>query len=148
MIYIVQAENGFIKIGSASNPVYRFSALQFASPVQLRLIAILPGSYKEERALHVRFEKSRRHNEWFAPDGPVVQFLAEVWGHGLDAVQDWVTDFELLRRTREEVARARRIGSHKRNWADPEFRARQKEYREFWRASRDRLRIASSTEAA
>lgn len=130
MIYVIQAENGAIKIGSTANPKYRFSALQFASPLQLRLIAILPGSSREERSLHAKFEKSRRHNEWFAPDVEIVRFVGEVWGHGLDRVEEWITDFSELRRTRKEVSRTRRQAAHKRNWSDPDFRARQAEARQ------------------
>lgn len=108
MIYVVQAENGYIKIGSSSNPLVRLDTMQFASPLQLRLIAIFPGDYREERKLHDRFEKSRRHNEWFAADKDVIQFTAEVWGRGLPEVEEWVTDFSLLRQTKKQASAARR----------------------------------------
>ena len=137
MIYVIQAENGVIKIGNAQNPFYRFQTLLFGSPLQLRLVAVLPGDFRGERELHKRFEKSRRHNEWFAPDGDVLQFLAEVWGQGLGSVEDFVTDFEEVRRTKKEVSAAKRRLSHLKNWSDPEYRTRQTMWREQLRKTRN-----------
>lgn len=108
MIYVIQAENGYVKIGSSQMPFVRMDAMQFASPLQLRLIAIFPGDYRDERKLHDKFASSRRHNEWFAADGEVVKFVAEVWGRGLPLVEDWVTDFDLLRQTKKQASVARR----------------------------------------
>ena len=136
MIYVIQAENGFIKIGCSNFPTTRFSGIQFNSPLQLRLIAIFLGDKRDEHALHARFDSSRRHNEWFAPDEDILRFCNAVWGRGLDcAVSEWITDFKIIRTTRREAFLRRLSERAKESWAR---RAK----------TIERLRPDSSTEAA
>lgn len=118
MIYVIQAENGMVKIGCSKLPHYRFPSIQFNSPLQLRLIAIFDGNGTDERALHKRFDRSRRHNEWFAPDHDVIQFLADIWGKGLpEPVAEWITDFSSIRETKREATRRRLSAAAHRGWA-------------------------------
>lgn len=118
MIYVIQAENGMVKIGCSKHPATRIASIQFNSPLQLRLIAILDGNGADERRLHSRFDQSRRHNEWFAPDREVVLFLADVWGKGLsDGVVEWITDFSSIRETKREATRRRLSEVAKKSWA-------------------------------
>lgn len=124
MIYVIQAENGMIKIGCSKHPHTRCDALQFNSPLQLRLIAIFDGDGKDERKLHERFEPSRRHNEWFAPDRDVVRFVADIWGQGLDrGVKDWITDFTELRVTRRQALSARLSENARKRWRERQHSA-------------------------
>lgn len=122
MIYLIQAENGYIKIGSADDPHRRFKCYPASSPLQLRLIAILPGKTKDELQLHRRFDACRRHSEWFFPDGEMTKFVAEVWGQGLDAVADWAVDYRAAREESKRRGRLARIEAHKRLWATPGYR--------------------------
>lgn len=118
MIYVIQAENGMVKIGCSKRPLARLETIQFNSPLQLRLIAIFDGNGADERAIHKRFDHSRRHNEWFVPDRDVVLFLADVWGKGLPGeVAEWVTDFAAIRTTRREATRRRLSDLARRNWS-------------------------------
>ena len=118
MIYVIQAENGMVKIGCSKHPVTRFAAIQFNSPLQLRLIAVLDGNGADERALHARFDHSRRHNEWFVPDREVILFLADAWGKGLpNDVAEWITDFRSIRTTKREATARRLSEVAHRSWS-------------------------------
>lgn len=124
MIYVIQAENGMIKIGCSKHPFTRIESIQFNSPLQLRLIAVLDGDGSDEQALHKRFDHSRRHNEWFAPDREVVKFVAGVWGKGLPTdVCEWITDFNAIRTTKREALRLRLSGIARRSWDRREGRS-------------------------
>lgn len=67
-VYVVEAENGLVKIGFASSPKERLRALQTGSPLKLRLRRFLkiPDAPVAERGLHERFRKHRVHGEWFS----------------------------------------------------------------------------------
>lgn len=122
MIYVFQAENRYIKIGFAHDPHRRLFGCLSNSPLQLRLIAVFPGNRGDEAKLHAQFEGSRAHSEWFLPTDEISAFTREIWGTGLDAVTDWVTDYKAVRDAAKEQARVKRSEAHKRLWADPAFR--------------------------
>lgn len=122
MIYVIQATNGWIKIGYAADPHLRFKGYLGSSPLQLRLVAILPGERREEADLHARFDDHRQHCEWFEPGASLIAFVNEIWGQGLDAVPDWVKDYKAVRAAAKEQARTKRSESHKRLWAIPGYR--------------------------
>ena len=54
-----------IKVGYTRNIAIRIRRLQGASPVELYLIAYLPGTLSTEKALHDRLAPHRSHLEWF-----------------------------------------------------------------------------------
>ena len=67
-VYLVQAESmDRFKIGCASDVEKRFSSLQTASPIQLRLVATKEAEdmYAEEKKWHKLFAPSRVKGEWF-----------------------------------------------------------------------------------
>jgi hypothetical protein len=65
-IYIVTDSNpDAVKIGKTSNLSQRLSTLQTASSRPLQLLALLPGDYDLENALHRRLAEVRLHGEWF-----------------------------------------------------------------------------------
>lgn len=74
-IYFVQAENGPIKIGVASNLEKRIGNLRGSSPVKLTLLFATHGGATAEANLHHRFREHRLHGEWFAPHPDI---LAEI----------------------------------------------------------------------
>jgi hypothetical protein len=65
-VYFVGAEEGPVKIGFSRDFHRRLAALQAASPVELRLLAVIvDASPVIERNYHSRFGRHRLHGEWF-----------------------------------------------------------------------------------
>jgi Meiotically up-regulated gene 113 len=75
LIYFIATSAGHIKIGYSANPDRRLKSLQTASSVPLRLIGTLPGTLKDEEALHARFAKYRVRGEWFTLTGALRSFI-------------------------------------------------------------------------
>jgi hypothetical protein len=88
-IYLIEAQNGLVKIGVTVNPKTRAAAYQTHSPVPLRLIAWWPGSQADEAELHRRFNPFVSHCEWFRIEGELAEFLAGVRGVGVGRVREW-----------------------------------------------------------
>ncbi len=88
-VYVVEAQNGMIKIGVSRSPNSRASACNLHSPIPTRLIAAWPAPYRTERDIHNQYAKYRAHNEWFNCDGDMAIFVAAVRGRGIDRVLDW-----------------------------------------------------------
>ena len=102
------------------------------SPILIRLIAQWPGEYEDEFSLHARFRDQRHHNEWFAVVGPVLEFIGEIRGRGVEVVPDWnaLRFYDISER--KVRASAIRSAKARRRWADPEYRrdvAMRREYR-------------------
>lgn len=118
VVYVIQARNGAIKIGFSAEPHKRLAAIRTHSPLPVRLIAILgPGTHREERALHDRFDHCRSHAEWFV--GPDIgAFSLEIMGRGLSLIENWA-DIEFLGMQGRQERRKRLIRAH---WEDPEYR--------------------------
>lgn len=70
-VYFIQAGK-YIKIGYTSRPdvAERLAALQTANPVELRLLAAVPGDPTLERLLHRLFGNYRVRGEWFRACAP------------------------------------------------------------------------------
>jgi hypothetical protein len=117
-VYVVEAQNGVIKIGVSCSPKSRALAIHQHSPVPCRLIAALPGETKDERRLHRRFAEQRSHCEWFRIEGPVAEFVSFVRGTGVDRVPDWDELVFPAANERRAAATARQ----KALWADAEYR--------------------------
>lgn len=64
-IYFIQSGHGPVKIGLSRDPKWRMKTLQIGNPEKLELVAAMPGSRRDEQALHKRFEASHIHSEWF-----------------------------------------------------------------------------------
>lgn len=65
-VYFIQAViGGPVKIGTALNPWVRMTELQSGNPEKLRLIAVMHGGSKLERACHTRLADDRLRGEWF-----------------------------------------------------------------------------------
>lgn len=76
-VYFVQAGDGHgaIKIGFASNVPARIATLQTGCPLDLRLLAAIPGTYQTEREIQTHFADVRLRGEWFAPEPGFVAFV-------------------------------------------------------------------------
>ena len=67
VIYFIQASTGHIKIGTATDIKERLSNLQAGNPMPLKILAVVPGTRREEKALHAEFAGHRAAGEWFNP---------------------------------------------------------------------------------
>lgn len=56
---------GYVKIGYSVNPEARVGELQTGNPRVLYLLAKMPGTEADERALHARFAHKNVVGEWF-----------------------------------------------------------------------------------
>ena len=71
-VYFIQASGGLIKIGCTRDLRKRWANLRTLIPVDLTLLGSIPGYRDIEHALHVRFEASRVHGEWFKPSPEIL----------------------------------------------------------------------------
>ena len=61
-IYFLQSEShGLVKIGYATDPEKRINGLRTAGPDKLKVLAIIKGTMKQEKALHEKFAPDRLH---------------------------------------------------------------------------------------
>jgi mRNA-degrading endonuclease YafQ of YafQ-DinJ toxin-antitoxin module len=67
-VYFLQSEiGGPIKIGTAINAKKRLKEIQAVNPYKIEIVALIRGSYKEEKKFHKSFKEHRLHGEWFEP---------------------------------------------------------------------------------
>ena len=75
-VYFVQSGgDGPIKIGWTQDLDRRIGELQTANAHPLRLIGYLPGSMRDEGAMHARFGHLRMEAEWFRNSPEIHAFL-------------------------------------------------------------------------
>lgn len=63
-VYAIRAGQR-VKIGVAKHPHRRLAAMQIGSPVDLELLATLPGGFELEAAIHDALQPYHSHGEWF-----------------------------------------------------------------------------------
>lgn len=81
-VYFIQAGDGPIKIGVATDTKRRLAMLQCGNHEPLTLLAATPGGANVEAALHYRFREHRQRGEWFAPHPDLlteIDRLAQEW---------------------------------------------------------------------
>lgn len=122
-VYVVEAQNGLIKIGCSRVPENRAATMSAHSPVLIRLIAKWPGSQAGERELHERFADYRHHNEWFSLVGPVAEFASEVRGKGVE-IPSWDSLMFLAEGERKSQRSERASRKARERWADPDWRSK------------------------
>lgn len=103
-IYLIEAENGWVKIGHAISVFDRASAVRTHSPLRTRLIAWWPGGGADERDLHEQFAGHRQHGEWFRPEGAFGAFVSERRGLNVADIPEWD---DLLYVNRDEFTKRR-----------------------------------------
>jgi hypothetical protein len=75
-VYFIQAKSGGpIKIGCARSLKCRLRQLQVGNPAKLQILASVPGTIADERAIQKRFSDSRAHLEWFHPTPELLQLI-------------------------------------------------------------------------
>ena len=108
-VYLVRALNK-IKIGCSINPIDRIMRVTEWVPFPCATLAIVPGCYKMEAALHSMFADEWSHGEWFEASPRLVEFAARM-GRG-EAVEIDEPKFP-SRLEKRRVARAEKIGISK-----------------------------------
>jgi len=78
MIYFIRPKcgGGLIKIGTTVQLSQRLSALVKECGQELKVIAVLPGSFTEETSLRHHFAHLQSHGEWFEPGDDLLAFIA------------------------------------------------------------------------
>ncbi len=83
-VYFMQFEykgqRGLIKIGFSGNlPIRRYQVAQERSipPNHLIVLGTIPGSLRDEAAIHARFDHLRVFSEWFEPAPELIEFISE-----------------------------------------------------------------------
>lgn len=138
-VYVIEAQNGFIKIGYGESPRNRATAVATHSPIPTRLVATIPATQRQEAEIHELFAAFRNHREWFRVEGPVVAFLEMVRGRGIASVPAWDACLyvgQVERRRRGAEIRSRLA---KERWANPEWR---EPHLALLKAHRERRRAA------
>jgi hypothetical protein len=78
--FIQQGQDGPIKIGLSWDVNKRMHTAKTFSPHPLRILGMINGGLKEERALHRKFKKERLEGEWFSPSEKLIQYLQTLEG--------------------------------------------------------------------
>ena len=111
-VYLIEAENGRVKIGRTVFPERRWRTLFNQCPIKTRLIAVMDGDMAFERELHRKFAPFRVWGEWFSPCGEFAEFIQASWGRGLREVREW-SDLSLSALQAEDAERLQRNGDRK-----------------------------------
>ena len=76
-VYFVQRRGAHIKIGYSTDVASRIVALE-REHGPLRVLAVIPGTRRVEKALHRRFWSARVGGEWFRPVAELRSFIQEL----------------------------------------------------------------------
>ncbi len=75
---LINHANGCYKIGFSQRPQYREKTLAAQEP-KIEMLAVVPGTMGEERAMHERFAAKRIRGEWFNLDALDVETIKWEW---------------------------------------------------------------------
>jgi hypothetical protein len=76
--FVTPADRSMVKIGVSCNPEHRLSGLMTWSPVPLEILAFVPGTANDERALHRRYLRQHSHREWFRSTPEMLADIAAI----------------------------------------------------------------------
>lgn len=108
-VYFIRAEvTGMVKIGWATKPEARLKSLQMQSPDRLVLAATVPGTGRDEKALHERLTAHRRHGEWFVGVPEVLSCIEEAIANGPQRAWEPAPGAEAPMTLRERLKASRR----------------------------------------
>lgn len=84
MIYFLRAEQDFslicagdIKIGTTVRLSVRLKQVAYEVGHEPVVLAVMEGSFCEEKVLHERFRVNRRYSEWFKPCDELLRFIVD-----------------------------------------------------------------------
>lgn len=90
MIYFILDERANnVKIGYSHEPENRLRQLQTGSPSKLIMLAVIPGTITEERALHLMFHEYREVGEWFRYEGSLAVYIDNLLEIDLEKVEQF-----------------------------------------------------------
>ncbi|KKL86416.1 hypothetical protein LCGC14_1944980 [marine sediment metagenome] len=73
-----------IKIGVTTNIEERLNTLKTGSPVELKLLGVIPGGQESEKNIHDRLSAYRANGEWFFASTDVMEYIRKkLSGHGV-----------------------------------------------------------------
>jgi len=72
--FILAPVANMVKIGVAINLKDRFTNLSNMSPIPIKMLCAMPGSYALENKLHHKFKHLRDHGEWFRYEGELLYY--------------------------------------------------------------------------
>lgn len=76
-VYFARA-GGMMKIGCSRKPVERLVQIAEWIPFQIELVAVLPGAFDMETALHAHFAADWSHLEWFKVTPAMEAMVADI----------------------------------------------------------------------
>ena len=94
----------YIKVVFSTDVISRRRALEQSSPLEILLLAEIPGTMLDERKVHERLRPWCTRGEWYAPDEQFVRVLGQIIGAPivLNSTDDFM--MEVRRRFRERLA--------------------------------------------
>lgn len=89
-VYVLWAEGtDRFKIGYTADPIKkRCTAIDYMSPIPLRVAAVAPGSRDREHQLHSALREFRTHGEWFRLPEDAVWWLLDQFGVDVEQVKN------------------------------------------------------------
>lgn len=81
-VYFIR-RGDFIKIGWSSNWQYRIYHMQTSSPETIIVLGLMPGTGKQEKAIHREFADLRHQGEWFRAEPELLGFIEQRLAAGL-----------------------------------------------------------------
>lgn len=91
-VYWIGGDTGPIKIGWSKDPEKRLKQFQPGSPVELRVIHRVAGTYNDERRWHNELSNERLHGEWFER-GAAMMAAGVEWDDDMRLESDVGIDF-------------------------------------------------------
>lgn len=77
-IYFIQSQgNCAIKIGFTLDVERRARELQTGSPESLEIVGAMPGTVRDEKALHRHFHADHIRGEWFEASAALIDYIEE-----------------------------------------------------------------------
>ena len=76
MVYFIACGDDLIKIGHTTNLRSRLRSLRTATPEELRVLLVIPGTRDYEQELHRKFEIHRVGREWFSWCDAITEFIS------------------------------------------------------------------------
>jgi hypothetical protein len=111
MVYFIQGiTGGLIKIGTTVRLTERLRTLCKEYGEELRVLAVIDGSYQKEKSLHRRFSHINIENEWFSPSDDLLGFIVET-GREWDGTDEAQPRNDEAIRIRSDVAAKARIAA-------------------------------------
>lgn len=92
-VYVVQADNGPIKIGCSGDPSTRLKNFQSHSPNIITTLAVTRGGLFLERRLMARWSAHHMHHEWFRADQTI---LADIENLKISGREHFLTPAEIV----------------------------------------------------